>query len=684
MSEQEESKMGGTGHGIRAVALVGPTGTGKTSLAEAMLFAAGAIVRLGAVDAGSSVGDASPEARARGSSTELNLMRFDWAGDGYILIDSPGFAGFTEDAERAVAVADLAVVVIDPDPARAPLVEPTLRKLEAMGLPHALFVNKIDQAQGSIEDLLTTLQPMSSATLVARQIPIRAGERVAGFVDLALERAYHYQPGQHSQHVPLAAYLREDEGAARFHMLEQLADHDDALLEQLLSDETPSLDTIFGDLARETAAGLVVPVLFGSALNGFGIRRLLKMLRHDTPVAARTAERLGVEGAAAHVVKVSHGSSVGRLALARVFGDPLAEGAELVMGEGKRVRTGTLFALQGAATAKIARAGPGDIVGIAKVEDVQTGDCLGADGRSPQAGSLIAPPVATCSLAIVVKDQKDEVRLSTALNRLAEEDPGLRWEPDPATHATLLRGCNDDHLAVALKRLQRRYGVAVSVRQPGVAYKETVRRKVEQHGRHKKQSGGHGQFGDVIIELRPLERGGGFQFEDRITGGAIPRQWIPAVEQGVRDAMTSGHFGFAVVDVAVALVGGSFHSVDSSEIAFRTAGRMAMVEALAAATPYLLEPIARVNIHTPASAVSRITSAVASRRGQMVGIVPREGWSRWDMIELLLPEAELHGLEAELRSLSQGLAHYEQRFDHLAEVAAKRADEIAQRQHEPA
>jgi elongation factor G len=683
MGEQEESKMGDTIHGTRAVAIVGPAGTGKTSLAEALLFAAGAIPRLGAVDAGSSVGDASPEARARCGSTELNLMRFEWMKESYALIDAPGSTGFAADAQAALALADLALVVIDPDPARAPLVEPTLRRLEALGVPHALFVNKIDQARGPIEDLLAALQPLSAAALVARQIPIRAGERVAGFVDLALERAYHYQPGRHSEQVPLAAHLRDDESTARFHMLEQLADHDDALLEQLLIDEEPRLDTIFGDLMRETAAGLIVPVLFGSALNGFGIRRLLKMLRHDVPIAARTADRLGIEGAAAQVFKISHGNAVGRLALARIFGTPLAEGAELLGTDGNATRAGSLFTLQGAATAKIARAEPGDIVGIAKVDTVQAGDRLGI-GRAVGAASQIQRPVTNCALAIAVKDHKDEVRLSTALNRLVEEDPALHWGTDEATRETLLHGLNEEHLAVVLARLKRRYGVAVTARQPVVPYKETIRKAVTQHGRHKKQSGGHGQFGDVIIEVRPLQRGEGFRFEDKITGGAIPRQWIPAVEQGLRDAMMSGPLGFPVVDVAVALVDGSFHSVDSSELAFRTAGRIAMAEALAAAAPYLLEPIANVTVRAPGSAISRITSAATSRRGQMLGITPLEGWSRWDVIELLLPEAELHGLEAELRSLSQGMAHYEARFDHLAELSGKLASGIIQRTPEPA
>jgi elongation factor G len=371
------------GSGTRAIALVGPAGAGKTSLAEALLFAAGAISRLGSVDGHTSVGDASPAARALGSSTELNVMHFDWMGDHYLLLDMPDLVDLKADAETVLAPADLALVVIDPDAARAPLVEPTLRRLEALRIPHALFVNKIDQAHGSIEGLLASLQPLSAATLVARQIPILAGERVAGFVDLALERAYHYQTGKHSQRVPLAAHLKEDETAARFHMLEQLADHDDVLLEQLLSEAVPSLDTIFEDLTREMADGLVVPVLFGSALNGFGVRRLLKMLRHDAPPAAVTAGRLGIDGAALKVLKILSGSKAGRLALVRVFGGPLTAGEDLASFDGQTAHAGTVFKLQGSAIAKLVRAEQGDIVAIADAGAMQGGQIYGT--RAPTA-----------------------------------------------------------------------------------------------------------------------------------------------------------------------------------------------------------------------------------------------------------------------------------------------------------
>ena len=667
-----------SGSNERAVALVGPAGSGKTSLAEAMLFIAGALPRQGSVQAGNSAGDSSPEARERGSSTELNILHFDWMDDSFTLLDIPGSPGFAADGMAALHVADLAIVVADPDPARAALAEPWLRKLEQAGIPHALFINKIDQARGSIEELLAALAPMSKAALVARQIPIRDGDRVVGFIDLAHERAYLYAQGKASTLVAMPPAQAGEEATARFHMLEQLADHDDLLLEQLLSEEQPALDTIFADLARETASGLIVPVLFGSAASGFGIRRLLKMLRHDTPRAEQTAARIGLEDSCAQVFKISHASTVGRLALARLFGGPLADGAELIDGEGQAMRAGGLFAIQGASATKIASAAAGSVVGIAKVDTLRSGDAPGTGGKRAAACLNIPRPVANCAVAIAAKDHKDEVRLSTALNRLAEEDPGLGWDQDDASREALLHGMSEEHLAVAINRLKRRYGVALFVQRPAIAYRESIRKSVTQRGRHRKQSGGHGQYGDVVLEVRPLARGEGTLFEERITGGAVPKQWIPAVEKGMMDALVKGPLGFPVVDVAAALVDGSFHSVDSSELAFRTAGRMAMTDALAAASPYLLEPVAHVTITTPGSATSRITSAVAVRRGQMLRMTTLEGWSNWDLVEVLLPEAGLHGLESEIRSMSQGMAHYEARFDHLAEVASKIAGTIVQ------
>jgi elongation factor G len=683
MPERPAGTSGATGPSTRAIALVGPGGAGKTSLAEALLFAAGRIDRQGSVDARSSIGDASPEARARGGSTELNLMNFSYLGDDFAIADCPGSIGFAADGCRAMAVCDLAIVVVDPEPDRSHLAEPSLRRLEAMGVPHMIFVNKIDQARGSIQALLEALQPMSASPLIARQIPIREGEKITGFVDLALERAYHYRPGKASEQAEIPEQLREREKSARFHMLEQLADHDDALMEALLMDETPDPQTIFTDLARETGGNLGVPVLFGSALRAFGVRRLLKAIRHEAPSPSATGERLLAEGPAAFVFKTSHGGAMGRLALARNFGGTLREGAELRTGGGDTVRIGTIFQVQGDKVVKAAEARPGDLVAIAKLEGVAAGDWMGTARELPPAPAE-PDETANYAVAIATSDRKDDVRLSTALHKLTEEDPALSWEQDEAMHETRLRGVGSEHLKVTLERLKRRYGVAVTSRQPAVGYRESIRKTVSQRGRHKKQSGGHGQFGDVVIEVKPLPRGEGFRFDDRISGGVVPKQWFPAVEAGVRDAMVKGPLGFPVVDVAVTLVDGSYHSVDSSEIAFRTAGRMAMSEALAAAAPHLLEPVRRVTILSPGSASSKVTSAIASRRGQMLGIDSRQGWSRWDRIEALIPEAEMQGLDAELRSLSQGLASYESEFDHLAELNGTLAEKVVHRELEPA
>jgi elongation factor G len=669
--------------GTRVVALVGPGGAGKTSLAEALLFTAGAVDRQGNIASGNTVGDSSPESRSRGGSTELDLMRFDYLGDSYVLLDCPGSAGFAADGALGLAVADIAIVVIDPDPNRALLAEPVLRQLEDLGIPHAIFVNKIDQARGSIRGLLEALQPLSRIPIMAREIPIRDGERISGFVDLALERAFLYRPGQPSERSEIPADLAAREAEDRYHMLETLADHDDTLLEQLLMDEAPDLQTVLADLARETRENLSVPLFFGSALNGFGVRRLQKALRHEAPGPEVAGARLGADRSCAFVFKVSHASAVGRLALARIFGGDLQEGAELQTTNGEEVRIGALFTVQGEKTTKIQRARAGEVVAIAKAEEVHAGDWLGTGSKFPDE-VLVDLPESNHVLAVRTQDRKDDVRLSTALHKLVEEDPSLRWEQNEEMHETRLLGVNDEHLNVTLARLKRRYGVAVDAKQPAIGYKESIRKSATQRGRHKKQSGGHGQFGDVVIEVRPLERGEGFQFTEKISGGVVPKQWIPAVEQGVRDALTKGPLGFPVVDVAVTLIDGSYHSVDSSEIAFRTAGRIAMSEALAVCTPHLLEPIQRLVVNSPSAATSRISSALSSRRGQMLGIAPREGWSRWDRLEALLPESELQGLDSELRSLSQGLATYSAKFDHLAELNGKLADDIVQRELEPA
>ncbi len=661
---------------VRALALVGPTGAGKTTLMEAMLRASGAIDRR-AGGGGDKVGDTSPEAKARGHSVELNFAGFSFLGDRYAVIDCPGSVELASEADAALAAVDLVLIVAEPDAAKAALLQPVIRELERLGVPRALFINKMDQARGPLDALLTALAPVSATPLVARQLPMFTGERVTGFVDLALERAFVYHAGQASEVIELTPDIASLEADARFHMLEQLADFDDDLMEQLLSDAQPSRDLVFTDLVREMNEGLITPVFFGSAQNEFGIRRLLKALRHETPAPARAAARLGLgspAAPAAYVIKTAHAGQAGKLAYARVFGAPLADGADLVLPIGEHVRAGGLSSVQGATLKKIPSSAVGDVVAIGKIDQAAAGDLLGIGSvLKVQRPRRPRPPL--FALAIAAANRQDDVRLSGALAKLVEEDTGLHVTHDPESRQVLVAGLGEGHLRLTLERLKRRFNVDITTAPPTIPYRETIRAGVTQHGRHKKQSGGHGQFADVTIEIRPRPPGAGFAFASKVTGGAVPRQWIPAVEQGVGDGMLKGPLGFPVVDIEVTLLDGATHPVDSSEMAFRTAGRITIEEGLPKCAPCLLEPIDRLRIFTPESAMSNVNSALSSKRGQILGFGPREGWTAWEMIEAYLPRSERQNFIADLRGLTQGLGDFEAEFDHMAELTGRLADE---------
>ncbi len=663
---------------VRSLALVGPTGAGKTTLLEAMLLAVGAIDRRPGGLAEKIVGDASPEAKARGHSVELNFADFEFMGDRYAVVDCPGSVEFSAESDAALAAVDLAIIVAEPDAAKAVLLQPMLQELERLGVPRALFVNKMDQARGPIDEFLAALAPVSARPLVARQIPIVTGEKVTGFVDLALERAFVYRPGKPSEQVDLTPEIAAVEADARFHMLEQLADFDDELMEQLLSDVMPSRDLVFADLVRELNESLIVPVFFGSAQNGFGITRLLKALRHEAPAPERAAARLGLQGPGAYVMKTSYAGQAGKLAYARVFGSKLSDGADLTLSSGEHGRAGGLFAVQGAALKKVAAADPGDIVAIGKLEHVGVGAVVSANGIPAEQRSFAPKRPPLYAVGVAAKNRQDDVRVSGALAKLVEEDPGLQLIHDNEMGQVLLAGQGDGHVRLALDRLRRRFGVEVDTSRPRTPYRESIVKGVTQRGRHKKQTGGHGQFGDVVVEIRPLERGSGFNFVPRITGGVVPKQWIPAVEQGARDGLGRGPLGFPVVDLEVTLVDGSHHSVDSSEMAFRAAGRLAIEEGLRGCGSVLLEPIEKIVVFSPSASLSHITSALSSRRGQILGFGPRDGWPGWERIEAYLPQSERHDLIAEIRSITQGLGTFESGFHHMSELTGRLADEVAQ------
>jgi elongation factor G len=512
---------------------------------------------------------------------------------------------------------------------------------------------------------------------VLRQIPIWQDGAVAGFVDLALERAFVYRTHAPSEVVDIPADLAQLEADQRFSMLEKLADYDDELMEQLLNDVQPARDKVFRDLVQEFKRNKICPVLFGSAEQGNGIGRLLKALRHEAPFVEETAKRLnpGNGQSLAYIIKTYNTSHAGKLSLARVFSGQFADGSTVYGPEGEE-RISGIYTVTGTEVKKRGPALTGETVAFGRLESFHTGDTISAEKNGKAAIDVIPPPKPVYGLAISAGERKDEMKLTAALAKIIDEDPSLSFVQDREINQMVLSGQGEMHLRVALKRLSRRFGISAQTRKRQIPYKETIRKSVEIRGRHKKQSGGHGQFGDVVVEIKPLPRGEGFAFSEAITGGAVPRNYIPAVETGVRDYLGEGPLGFPVVDVAVCLKDGSYHSVDSSDQAFRTAGRIAMSEGMPKCAPVLLEPIMAVKITVPSEATPKINAMISSRRGQILGFDARPGWQGWDVIEAQIPEAEMQDLIIELRSATAGAGSFEASFDHLTELTGKLAEQV--------
>ena len=660
----------------RAIALLGPHGGGKTTLLESIAMITGAIARKGAVANGSSLGDFSAESRDRVMSVEMNVLTTQYLDEEFTFLDCPGSIEFLSDTLNALPGIDGAIVVCEPDAAKVMMLQPYLKRLADAKIPHLVFVNKFDKARGSLRSLLASLQEASEKPLLLRQIPIWEQGVATGFVDLALERAFIYRPHSASEVVDIADYAREKE--ARFQMLEKLADYDEHLMEELLGDIEPPREEVFGDLRRELGEGLVVPVLIGSAEGDNGVRRLLKALRHDVPEVQAAAARAHLASggeAVVQILKTFHGGHGGKLSLARVLRGALKDGAVLHGEGGREARIGGIFALAGDKQIKRNVAQAGDTVALARLESFGTGETLSI-AKSGGGRMKLEKLTPVYRLAIAAQDRKDEVKLSSAIGKLVEEDPSLIFEQNPETHDLILAGQGEVHLRAAVDKLHNRYGLALATRAPRVPYRESIRKPASVRCRHKRQTGGHGQFGDVVLEIAPAGRGGGFTFHDRIKGGVVPKQWIGSVEKGVLEYMKTGPLGFPVVDVSVALVDGSYHTVDSSDAAFQTAGRLAMSECMPDCAPVLLEPIMRVQVHVPSDASAKVNSLVSGRRGTPMGYDSRPGWRGWDTVRCEMPLAEVSDLIVDLRSLTQGTGTYEMEFDRLAELSGKLADTI--------
>ncbi|GJD62742.1 elongation factor G [Methylobacterium frigidaeris] len=664
----------------RCIAIVGPFQSGKTALLEAILHRTGAIDRPGR--AGSRVGDTSPEARAHGMSVEPAFATARFLDEGFTFIDCPGSIEFAHDLRAVLPACDAAIVVCEADERKLPALELTLRELEAAGIPRLLFINKAETAPGSLRDALALLQPASRVPLLMRQIPLIEGEAAVGFIDLALERAFIWREQAPSEVVALPDGELPREKAERYTMLERLADHDDALMEDLIAEVEPERDRIFADLASELRQGQVVSVLFGSAEHGHGITRLLKAVRHEAPGLSETRARLGVaeEGAPlVQVMKTLHTGFGGKLSVGRVLRGAVREG-DAVTGSGGAARVAGLTQLAGAAGSRVPEAQEGEVAGLAKLDPIATAETLTTGAEAPAALVHLPPPEPVHALALRVRDRKDDVRLSAALTKLADEDPALLVEHRAELGDLRLSGQGEMHLRVAVERLASRFGIGVETERARIAYRETIRGPAEARARHKKQTGGHGQFADVALAVRPLPRGEGFLFEDEVVGGAVPRQYIASVEAGARAFTTKGPLGFPVVDIAVTLKDGAAHAVDSSDAAFQAATRLAMEDALAKAGPVLLEPILAVSMAVPSGATARATGLVTARRGQILGFDARPGWSGWDVVEALIPEAEMTDLIVELRSATAGVGTFTTRFDHRAELTGRAAEAVLARQ----
>ncbi|MDF2367738.1 elongation factor G [Sneathiella sp.] len=661
--------------GPRSIALVGPYSSGKTTLLEAILHICNETDRKGSVSAGTSCGDSSKEARERQMSVEVNAAHAQYLGDEFTILDCPGSIEFFQETENALAGVDAAVVVCEPESERVLTLSPLLKSLQERGLPTFIFVNKIDKAYGSVHDLFNSLQAVSDRALVLRQVPIFRDNIISGYVDLASERAYVYKEGAASRIIDLPPEMAEEEGTSRFEMLEKLADFDDHLMEELLEDIEPEQEEIYSLLQNDLRDGLVTPVFLGSAENENGVRRLLKALRHEVPEASIAATRAGYgsnsDDVVAQILKTYMSAQGGKLSLARIWSGHVNDGDSFDVG-----RIGGLFRLQGGKSDKLDSAKAGEIIAFGRLEAAQTGDVLMADKTITSPTDAVLEPV--YSIALVPEKRDDEVKLSAALSKILEEDPSLKMDHKQETQELLLLGQGEIHLNVALDRLRNKYGLSVKSRRPKVAYKEAIRKTAKQHARYKKQSGGHGQFGDVQIEIKPLPRGSGFNFNEKIVGGSVPRQYIPAVEHGVKEYLAEGPLGFPVVDVAVTLFDGQFHSVDSSENSFRSAARIAMSEGMPKCDPVLLEPIYKVELSMPSEYTSKVNSIVSSRRGQILGFDARDGWEGWDALVAMIPESEVHDLIVDLRSATLGVGTYRSEFDHLQELTGQNAEKVLQ------
>lgn len=674
---------------IRNVALVGHAGAGKTTLAEALLHLSGAISRRGRVEDGTTTSDHDPAERARGHSVALSVLPLEWRGHRITLLDTPGDPDFGADVEAALRVADLALFVVSAVDGVQVGTEVAWRAAAAAGVPRMVFVSKLDRDRASFDATLDDLRERFGAGVAPLELPIGAEAGFVGVADLLSDTAYLYDDGAATTG-PIPADMEDQERRVHENLVEGIVVADDALLERYLDGDVPSVEELERTLAVGVDDATVFPVVCGSATGEVAVDRLADLICEvgpsplDRPPVTVTAGDTTVEVAPdpdgpplAFVFRTVADRFVGHLSLLRVLSGTIRADDHLVNSRsGADERLHALLRIRGATQEPTDALVAGEIGAVAKLADTATGDTLAPRGR-PVAAPPLHPPEPVLAVAIRPRTPADEDRLAPALHRLVEEDPALRVERVDATHQTLLRGVGDAHLSLALERLETQMGVGVDTEEVAIAYRETIARRAEAEGRHKKQTGGHGQFAVCSLVVEPLPPGSGTTFTSRIVGGAISKGYVPAVEKGVEETLAhGGPLGHPVVDVAVTLTDGKEHSVDSSEMAFRAAARLALREALARAEPSLLEPVAWVEVTVPVDAQGDVMGDLASRRGRIEGSEPGDDGEQ--VITAAVPEAELRRYAVELRSLTggRGRFHLEPRSyepvpEHLVEAARR-------------
>ncbi|MDI6871646.1 MAG: elongation factor G [Bacillota bacterium] len=670
---------------IRNIALVSHGGAGKTSLVEAALFLSGATTRMGRVEEGTTVTDHDPEEVKRQISISTALAPVEWEECKLNFLDTPGYFDFVGEVASALRVADAALVVVE----AVSGVEVGTEKVMgyAAGLPKLIFVSKMDRENANFQRVLTQLRQKFGNRVVPAQLPLGTFDSFRGVIDLIAMKA-QYTEGGKVREAEIPAELAGEAQALREMLIEEVAATDDDLTLKFLEGEVLTEQELAEGLAKGTAAGKVIPVFAGAATKSIGVTQLLQACVRYLPSPAAVAPAVGKSprgeevslsadpagSLAALVFKTMADPFVGKLTLLRVYSGTLKSDSHAWnANKGVDERIGQLVFLRGKEQLSTPEVVAGDIGAVAKLGETQTGHTLCDKDKAVILPGIDFPkPVVT--LAVEPKAKGDEDKISSGLNRLAEEDPTIAVEKNTETGQLLVKGLGELHVEVITSRLQKKFGVAVDLSTPKVPYKETIRGTAKAEYKHKKQTGGRGQYGHCIIELEPLPQGGGFEFVDKIFGGAVPKQYIPAVEKGIRETMEEGVIaGYPVVDVRVSLLDGSYHSVDSSEMAFKIASSMAFKKGFQEAKPILLEPVMRVEVTVPDDYMGDIMGDLNKKRGKILGMEPVDGVQ---VIKALVPLAEMFKYAIDLRSMTQGRGAFAMEFDHYEEVPAHLAEQI--------